>query len=215
MKTIQKPNIIGQGAKAVLSTPGWGKLLIVIITLPILLFISGDWAISAQVNNPWARQAPLPTGRSLNSVDMISATEGWAVGEGGVILHTLDGGAFWTPQNSGTTGPLHDVRFLDALHGWATSGNTILFTTDGGQSWGAGSGVIGSLYAVDFADLSRGWAVGNGGAIYRTTDGGLNWSLQTSPTTSGLSEVDFVDNNNGWAVGANGTILRTSDGGAA
>ena len=60
----------------------------------------------------WVKQAPLPTPYDLAGVDMISETEGWAVGEAGTILHTTDGGVTWTEQASGTVEALHAVKFL-------------------------------------------------------------------------------------------------------
>jgi photosystem II stability/assembly factor-like uncharacterized protein len=58
--------------------------------------------------------------------------------------------------------------------------------------------------------------------ILRTTDGGVNWGLQSSGVTNSLSSVWFTDANTGVVVGGLGgcgvpgisTILRTTDGGA-
>ena len=65
------------------------------------------------------------------------ANNGWAVGDGGTILKTIDGGATWAPQTSGTpTQVLTGVHFTDANNGWAVgSGGTILNTNDGGATW--------------------------------------------------------------------------------
>jgi photosystem II stability/assembly factor-like uncharacterized protein len=54
----------------------------------------------------WVKQAPVPTWHDLHGVDMISATEGWAVGGnpvggGSSILHTTDAGATWKRQPGG------------------------------------------------------------------------------------------------------------------
>ena len=46
--------------------------------------------------------SPLPTGFSLEAIDMISTTEAWAVGQVGTILHTTDGGASSAEEASGT-----------------------------------------------------------------------------------------------------------------
>ncbi|MCC5856809.1 MAG: hypothetical protein JJT90_01515, partial [Ectothiorhodospiraceae bacterium] len=63
---------------------------------------------------------------------------GWAVGDGGTILHTPDGGMNWAAQTSGTTAGLRDLDFVDPLTGWAVgTGGTILHTTDGGMNWAA------------------------------------------------------------------------------
>ena len=55
--------------------------------------------------------------------------------------------------------------------------------------------------------------MGGDGTILKTTNGGTNWVLQTSGTTSGLWSVNFVDQNTGWAVGYGGAILKTTNGG--
>src|SRR5215831_19484521 len=73
-----------------------------------------------------------PSTANLNAISFVDANTGTAVGGGGTILHTTDGGATWTPQSSGTTFWLHGVSFLDTNTGWAVGdGGTILHTTDG------------------------------------------------------------------------------------
>jgi photosystem II stability/assembly factor-like uncharacterized protein len=48
------------------------------------------------------------------------------------------------------------------------------------------------LNRVTFVDTSNGWAVGDSGTIIHTTNGGINWMIQTSATLIRLSDVDFV-----------------------
>jgi hypothetical protein len=55
------------------------------------------------------------TDSDLFGVSFTDASTGWAVGFGGTILHTDDGGLTWTPQDSGTTDNLHGVVFLPAV----------------------------------------------------------------------------------------------------
>jgi hypothetical protein len=69
----------------------------------------------------------------------MDASTGYAVGGGldvGTILKTVNGGASWTSQTSGTTNAYFSVFFpVDALTGYVVgSNNTILKTTDGGES---------------------------------------------------------------------------------
>ena len=70
------------------------------------------------------------------------------------------------------------------------------------------TGRIGDFGDVCFIDSDRGWAVGDNGLIMATTDGGMNWVRQTSPTTENLKGVSFFSATSGWAVGETGTILR-------
>ena len=50
--------------------------------------------------------------------------------------------------------------------------------------------VLVDFQAVHFPSSSVGYAVGTGGAIYKSTDGGTSWSLQTSPVTLTLYDFD-------------------------
>jgi photosystem II stability/assembly factor-like uncharacterized protein len=172
--------------------------------------------VTGHIGN-WHQQVPAIPGDLgiLEDVEMVSATDGWAVGEGGTILYTPDGGLTWTRQTSGTTEWLHGVSFFDTLHGVAV-GNAVLYTTNGGLTWSAGTrfGHLGTLYGVDFVSLNTAYASG-GGVIMKTTDGGSTWSPQNVPVLSfrNLVSVDFVNPNTGWAVGANGSIIATTNGG--
>ncbi|MBK9985237.1 MAG: hypothetical protein IPP15_23305 [Saprospiraceae bacterium] len=69
------------------------------------------------------------------------------------------------------------------------------------------------LKTVKFIDISTGWAAGENGTILKTTNGGTNWSLQTSGTTSTIRSIFFLDASNGWACGDEGTIITTTNGG--
>ena len=63
-------------------------------------------------------------------------SSGWIAGEGGLILHTPDGGVTWNRQNSNTLLWLETVCFINAKTGWAAGeGGAIVSTTDGGATW--------------------------------------------------------------------------------
>ena len=106
---------------------------------------AGRWAATAPSSPPptaappGARRARGPPS-GLAGVAFTDATHGWAVGDGGTILATTDGGATWSAQSSGTTVDLGAVAFTDATHGWAVGdGGTILVTANGGATWSAQS----------------------------------------------------------------------------
>jgi photosystem II stability/assembly factor-like uncharacterized protein len=42
------------------------------------------------------------TSAQLHHTDFIDASTGWAVGDGGTVLKTINGGETWTAQTSGT-----------------------------------------------------------------------------------------------------------------
>jgi len=64
------------------------------------------------------------------------ASNGWAVGQIGTVLHTTDGGTTWTKQSSGTTNVFSSAKFVSSISGWIVGeGGTILHTTNGGESF--------------------------------------------------------------------------------
>ncbi len=72
----------------------------------------------------------------LHSVCFADPLHGWAVGNGGAIWGTLDGGRTWESQVSHTPVALADVAFRSLLEGWAVGQKgTVLATRDGGAHW--------------------------------------------------------------------------------
>src|SRR5207237_10711756 len=63
----------------------------------------------------------------LRGVRFLNVQRGWAVGDGGLILTTSDGGNTWTPEPSGVTTELRSVSFDSSGIGYAVgAGGTIL-----------------------------------------------------------------------------------------
>ena len=167
----------------------------------------------------WVSWEPRHSGtdRDLEGVHFADAQTGWAVGFGGTILATRNGGTSWEPQTSATDRDLFGVHFADAQTGWAVgAGGTILATRTGGASWEPQhSGTEKALVGVHFSDAQTGWAVGVDGTILATRNGGTSWDPQHSGAGKDLLGVHFADARTGWAVGNGGTILATRDGGTS
>ena len=169
---------------------------------------------------------------SLNAVTFVNRSHGCAVGAGGVILHTTNGGRTWKKQKSGTTRDLKSVAFANASHGWVVGGEyatdgIILATTNGGRTWKKQKSIAGfSLAGVAFASAKDGWAVGNDGAfeeapayslVLHTTNGGATWKVRKFPYV--LTGVACKGTRHMWACSynggaSNGGVLLTTNGGA-
>jgi photosystem II stability/assembly factor-like uncharacterized protein len=67
--------------------------------------------------------------------------------------------------------------------------------------------------AAYFVNATTGWVVGSGGAMYKTVNGGLNWTPMTSGVLTSLSCVHFLDANVGVVGTTNRTVLVTANGG--
>jgi photosystem II stability/assembly factor-like uncharacterized protein len=106
-------------------------------------------------------------GTRFTAASFVDNRLGWAVGSGGTIFQTSNGGRIWTPQTSGVTADLLDVKFLNASEGWAVGDEgTVIYTQNGGLSWASQrTGISHPLERVFFVDRAHGWAVGFGGTI--------------------------------------------------
>jgi len=159
----------------------------------------------------WTRQSPSPTATDLGGLYVASATEAWATGRGGVLLHTTDAGRTWTVANL-PVDALGAITFVDSQHGWIV-GNAIFRTTNGGATWSLIDFPHGTLGALVFVDTLHGWTNDNYGGIFRTTDGGLTWTRFLRAVDSPGRGMFFHDRLRGWFVSLLGEIERTQDGG--
>src|SRR5262245_52598677 len=81
----------------------------------------------------------------LHAIHFVDAKEGWAVGDEGVVWHSIDAGKTWERQATGTRASLRSVQFLSPFFGWIAgreelphgqgSVGVLLFTRDGGATW--------------------------------------------------------------------------------
>jgi len=140
---------------------------------------------------------------------------GYAVGNEGIILQTVNKGVTWNLLSSPTQLNLGGVYAVNSQVAFVVGeSGTILKTSNGGKDWVIqASGTSSHLDGVYFADEKTGWAVGDVGVIRHTTDGGETWTAQLSGAAVPLTSVVFVNSKRGWAVGDEGVIVSTADGG--
>lgn len=108
---------------------------------------------------------PRRTGR-LNSVFFLDSQKGWAAGNAGTILATVNRGRNWRSANTGTESDLNDVLFLDEQNGVAAGNDgTLLTTADGGETWK--KEVSGTKHRLERLGTVKGriFAIGFGGIL--------------------------------------------------
>lgn len=120
------------------------------------------------------QQAAVPVSADLNAVNFPSATQGWAVGNDGVVLHTSDAGVTWNKQLDGRQIGALLVKHYRALatrepanEHWAK------LAADGERL--VEEGADKPLLDVWFANEKVGFVVGVFNLILRTEDGGEHW----------------------------------------
>ena len=78
----------------------------------IEVYAQGQWQHAAHFASPTGTR-----GYSLHGLALVSATEGWAVGSDGLIVHGQSGA--WTPVASPTDQTLRRVVMVSPIEGWA------------------------------------------------------------------------------------------------
>lgn len=161
-----------------------------------------------------------PSAVTLNSVAFSDTTNGWAVGGSGIILGTHDGGRTWYLVQPAVTGLALNAAWRASnevawVVGAAGAKLTTAATADS-FAWNVGTfGASNEMRGLVFVDDLTGYSVGanGGGVVFRTLDGGANWTQQLANSAQALNAVWFVDVMRGWAVGDQGRIVHTSSGG--
>jgi photosystem II stability/assembly factor-like uncharacterized protein len=156
----------------------------------------------------WSWQNPRSHGNTLMSVSFTPGGVGWAVGDGGKIQRSDDGGQTWAQQSSGTTRILRRVAAVSPSVAWAAGeGGVVLRTTDGGERWiEIGTGVTDDLTGLAAPSASVAWVVG-GRNILKTNDAGAMWVAQAIVTGNRLHGLALASRGVVWAVGDSGMIL--------
>jgi photosystem II stability/assembly factor-like uncharacterized protein len=203
-----------------------------------------NWRLTAD-----SRSQPLF--RDWAAVAFASLSTGWlttgcgcsSFANGSPALVTRDGGATWKPQalpapvNGSCPCLAAPPVFFDPMYGMlllynSVSSQTLLMTSDGGETWRARLLPAKVQLVVNFIDANHGWTIAGADALlgsavyvplYHTDDGGRTWDLV--PTNLRLETKDgqvrdlyFVNDRDGFAARfANSLqpsqILKTADGG--
>jgi len=175
------------------------------------------WSVQLDTLGPW-----------LHAVYFADANHGYAVGDGGVVLKTVNGGVVWTALSltgNFVTRNYNALYFSNDSTGFIVGGypandsiQTILSTTDGGNTWNIIMDQLGPmLNGISFADSAQAFVVGNHGVLMQSNDAGNTWNYVTLPApvqsadTNNLNAVYFFNRGYGLAVGDNGMVIQFID----
>ena len=198
-------------------------------------------AVGRAYTSPGTRQIMKSTNAGLNwtayntninaefyALSMINAQTGYISGQYSNVMKTTDGGQNWVSKTnaSGTNYSFYNCKFINENTGWVfvnysvVPGGNVFKTTDGGNSWtqysiGAGTGE--NVMSADMFDANTGYCTMNPSnqPVYKTTNGGINWSASPIPITGNIKTVKAVDGNTVYIGSSSGTnrIAKTTNGG--
>ena len=157
------------------------------------------------------------------------------------IFQTNSAGANWNPIYDDTFSNalfankrISHIQFVDMLHGFAVGSifrmtgfaypdvDALLFlkTIDGGATWHTDTLIANTtndiysknlIFDFYFANKDTGFICMEN-KIYKTVNGGINWSLQTINNPSKIYKFKFLNSEVGYAIGDSG-IYKTTTGG--
>ncbi len=180
--------------------------------------------------NDWSFIAPAGT---AYSIFFTSGTIGYAIGDdtpqtnnGMSIKKTIDGASTWSTKFFDSTISFSSIFFpLDNI-GYAIGFSDIFScyiykTIDAGESWFVQDTISAFIInsAFFFTNADTGYLSIGYGEIYKTTDGGLNWSLKSLDSTGNtqINSIYFPSSNIGYAagmtIGIGAVVYKTIDAG--
>ncbi len=168
---------------------------------------------SSQKSENWYPQYIGFSGR-LVRIFFLNASLGWATGDSGLILSTMNGGLSWNQDSSYTHAGLADIMFFDSLVGLCVGSNGLIMKSiDGGTHWKI---IESTPDAVFFKLFLQGDSVayvagGPNDAILKSTNRGDTWTSQVVNAHPGIyfEDIYFINDSEGWAVGHDGVIVHT------
>lgn len=149
----------------------------------------GHILLSEDKGDSW-KQVEVPVSVLLTAVDFADDENGWAVGHGGVILATNDGGYTWSRQFDGNAANQSIIRqaeaAVEALEARLESASEdeaadIEYELEEAQfgledaQFDAEVGASKPFLDVHFLSRTEGFAVGAYGFMFKTDDGGKTW----------------------------------------
>lgn len=166
----------------------------------------GIVALSDDAGHRW-RQAAVPTSVTLTSVRFADPRRGWAVGHGGVILSTEDGGEHWTRRLDGR----HAAQLVRAA---ATETGDAKAIADAERL--VAEGADKPLFDLLQIGADRLLAVGAYGLAFASGDGGVSWTSWSARLPNPKAQHLYAARQRGKTVlvaGEQGLALLSTDGG--
>jgi photosystem II stability/assembly factor-like uncharacterized protein len=166
-------------------------------------YINSGIYLTENGGSSWAHT----TGGTIQDFFFPSDSVGYAVGDGGAVMKTVDQAATWTGFSTGQFSDYYTVFFLNDTLGYVAGSNGGRKTIDGGQNWTAIFPSGSYIQSLLFFTADSGYAVTYGGVVTKTIDGGNNWtSFASGVVDQGLMDAD-VANNKIVAVGSRGDVF--------
>lgn len=181
----------------------------------------GHVLLSDDQGRQWRQARSVPTRTTLTAVHSVDARQLWAVGHGGVILGSSDGGENWKLVLGRADGKdvLLSIHVDADGRGLAVGGFGAAFATaDGGASWQRRELIAGEegerhLNRIFTSGRSTWLIAAEGGHVLRSEDRGEHWQAVKTPYGGSLWHGAALPGGALLVCGMRGNIVRSGDDG--
>jgi photosystem II stability/assembly factor-like uncharacterized protein len=205
-----------------ISMTRWLLGTVIACALPAASALPASAAPVSVGGSGWMWGDPVPQGETLNRV-AFQGLRGYAVGEGGTVLRSDDGGNTWLGLASASQSNLTLLQEVDPKTVVVGGGCTVRESTDEGASFHrlpvneAEQGCATKVAAFSFLSPTTGYVEQADGSILLTKDAGQTLEPKTAVPLNGASagQILFTSPTVGFALtssGSGGKIYRTTDG---
>ncbi len=161
-------------------------------------------------------------------ITMLDANTGYVSANNSKVFKTTNGGINWIPKTtvSGSNYSLYSSEFVNENTGWvfvnysSVAAGNVFKTTDGAETWtqyNLAAANPGSIMSADIVNENVGFTTLNSSnkPVYKTTNGGVNWTPYTTGSTGLLYDVKAVDTNVVYVVTSAGAnrVYKSTNGG--
>lgn len=133
----------------------------------------GD-SLSVKLVDPYNNLTDRLTNPSkLNAVSFPTSSVGYV---GGTYFYkTVDGGETWVQVTIPVSFEILSIDFVTDQIGWITGGSYVLKTINGGDTWLTQLNSA-NIKTIDMFDVNNGYVSSSSSAVWKTTNGGTNWT---------------------------------------
>jgi len=153
--------------------------------------------------------------QGFNSIHTPDGINIIAVGDGGKIYRSSNAGNTWASYTYNSDNLRSVYSFNNDVWIGGSNGNVYKTTKTNSIITAYNVGASFNINSVYFVNSNLGFVCGDGGLIYKTVNGGLNWTasyLGVAPYD--LNSISFLDENKGVAVSKIGFIFTTTNSGS-
>lgn len=160
------------------------------------------------------RQVRLPVSVAITSLSFPNSHDGWAVGHGGIVLHTVNAGNSWKKVLDGHQSAAIELRAAEQADDQSDAAKRRLRDAQRLVEEGADNPFL----AVNFANDKSGMIAGAYGMAFSTEDGGQSWRSMRSAIADGRSRHLYDISRIGhdiYLTGEQGAVYKSTDAGTS